>query len=177
MSIAPILPSPGFGVTPGFGLNLAYGVSANPPRTEVGLDAGRTGITTFGQVLADRIAATGPAASAAGVTASAAPGAAFGLPAVQSPGLVDPADSVGAAASARQGAGAGMGDFVSGKLGELAGLHARSDRLAVAAATGDLQDVHEYTIAANEAGVATQLAVSVRDKALQAFNDIIRMQL
>ena len=70
----------------------------------------------------------------------------------------------------------GFRDMVVGALDELQGLHGTADSLAVQAATGDLADVHEYTIAATQAELATQLTVAVRDKAVDAFNDIMRMQ-
>ena len=43
------------------------------------------------------------------------------------------------------------------------------------AATCDLDAIHHYTIAASEAAVTTQLTVAVRNKALEAFNEIMRM--
>ncbi|MDO5711819.1 MAG: flagellar hook-basal body complex protein FliE, partial [Micrococcales bacterium] len=58
-----------------------------------------------------------------------------------------------------------FGTLLADKLSDLNGVQQRSDQLAVKAATGDLQDIHEYTIAANEAAVATQLVVTVRNKA------------
>lgn len=73
-------------------------------------------------------------------------------------------------------AAAGFGDAVVGAMENLDALHGTADSLAIQAATGDLADVHEYTIAASQAEVATQLTVAVRDKAIEAFNDIMRMQ-
>jgi flagellar hook-basal body complex protein FliE len=45
------------------------------------------------------------------------------------------------------------------------------------AATGDLQDVHDYVIAATSMQTATELTTTVRNKALEAFSEIMRMQL
>lgn len=100
-----------------------------------------------------------------GAIAGAARGVATSLPSLPSTGAADAA-----------GSGQGFGDMVVGALDDLQGLHATADSLAVQAATGDLADVHEYTIAATQAELATQLTVAVRDKAVEAFNDIMRMQ-
>jgi len=61
-------------------------------------------------------------------------------------------------------------------LQNLQGLQNRKDELAVRAASGNLNDVHDYTIAATEASLATQVTVAVRDKAVAAFQEIMRMQ-
>ena len=42
--------------------------------------------------------------------------------------------------------------------------------------TGNLTDIHSYTIAATEAQLMTDLTVAVRDKAVAAFEEIMRMQ-
>jgi flagellar hook-basal body complex protein FliE len=73
----------------------------------------------------------------------------------------------------------GGGDFAAALTGGLEKLQAaqtKSDDLAVKAATGSLTDVHDYMIASTEASLATQLTVAVRNKALDAFNEIMRMQ-
>ena len=77
-------------------------------------------------------------------------------------------------------AGAAKPDFggmVASGLEKLQSAQATSDNLAVKATTGDLTDVHDYMIAANEASVATQLTVAVRNKAVEAFTEIMRMQM
>jgi flagellar hook-basal body complex protein FliE len=74
---------------------------------------------------------------------------------------------------------AGGGNFantLAGGLDQLQQLQTKSDDLAVKSATGTLTDVHDYMIASTEASLATQLTVAVRNKAVEAFNDIMRMQ-
>lgn len=73
--------------------------------------------------------------------------------------------------------GAEFGNLVIDGLDRLEGLTDKADKLSVQAATGDLSNIHDYTIAASEAQVATQLTVSVRNQALEAFNKILQMQV
>ena len=55
-------------------------------------------------------------------------------------------------------------------------LQNNTSDLAVKAATGSLTDVHDYTIAAAQSGIATSLTVAIRNKAVEAFQEIMRMQ-
>jgi flagellar hook-basal body complex protein FliE len=55
-------------------------------------------------------------------------------------------------------------------------MQANTDQLAVKAVTGNLSDVHDYTIAATESSVAMELTATVRNRAVEAFNEIMRMQ-
>jgi flagellar hook-basal body complex protein FliE len=73
--------------------------------------------------------------------------------------------------------GPAFGDMLAQGLDRLEGLHDSSDNLAVKAATGDLQDVHDYMIASTKASVATETTVAVRNKAIEAFTEIMRMQV
>ena len=78
--------------------------------------------------------------------------------------------------SVRAANGAGsFGQSLTKALDSLQGAQAKADRLAVSAATGDLTNVHDYVIAATEASLATQLTVAVRNKAVEAFNQIMNM--
>jgi len=55
-------------------------------------------------------------------------------------------------------------------------LQSTSQALAVQAVTGDLDDVHDYTVASSEAKLALELTAAVRNKAVDAFTEIMRMQ-
>lgn len=66
---------------------------------------------------------------------------------------------------------------ISDALGAVSDAHARVDDLSAAAATGDLSAVHELTMATAEAQLLTQLTVEVRNRAVEAFNEIMRMQV
>lgn len=70
----------------------------------------------------------------------------------------------------------GFGGVLVGALDELRATQETSDALAVRAVTGDLQDVHQYTIAASQAALMLELTATVRTKAVDAFNEIMRMQ-
>ena len=79
-----------------------------------------------------------------------------------------------------QAGAAGGSDFGNVVTNALQGMQDSQDSansLAVQAATGDLTDVHNYTIAATEASLQTELTVAVRDRAVQAFNQIMAMQV
>jgi len=88
-----------------------------------------------------------------------------------------PVDSATAAGATQGSTGADFGQLLANGLQQLQGLHAQSDQLAVAAATGDLNAIHDYTITATEAAVATQLTTAVRNKALEAFQSIMQMPI
>ena len=71
--------------------------------------------------------------------------------------------------------GSSFADVLTNSIGQLQGLQSTADTYAVQAATGDLQDVSDYMIAANEAKLATTAVVTIKNKAVEAFNDIMRM--
>ncbi|GGK18228.1 flagellar hook-basal body complex protein FliE [Pilimelia terevasa] len=75
--------------------------------------------------------------------------------------------------------GAGKADFAStlaSSLQQVQDMQHKTSDLSVQAATGTLSDVHDYMIASAESGIATQLTSAVRNKAVEAFQEIMRMQ-
>ncbi len=69
--------------------------------------------------------------------------------------------------------------FSSALAGAVENIQNRQDvasDLGVKAVTGELDDVHDYTIAATEAAVTLELAATVRNRLVDAFSEIMRMQ-
>ena len=73
--------------------------------------------------------------------------------------------------------GSNFGNVVTNALQGMQDSQDSANTLAVQAATGDLTDVHNYTIAATEASLQTEMTVAVRDRAVAAFNQIMAMQV
>ena len=87
----------------------------------------------------------------------------------------DAATATGSTARSADVAGA-FGTTLAGQVDNLQAMQANADSLAVKAVTGDLNDIHDYTIAASEASVAMELTAALRNKAVDAFTEIMRMQ-
>ena len=89
---------------------------------------------------------------------------------------ISPIGGLDSGIATRSTTGADFASMLSGGLQKVEATQDRADALAVQAATGQLADVHEYMIAANEAALTTQLTAAVRNKAIEAFNEIMRLQ-
>jgi flagellar hook-basal body complex protein FliE len=84
-------------------------------------------------------------------------------------------------------AGAATTQAVSGPNTDFAGMlskglesvqasQSNASDLAVQVANGTLQDPAQYTMAATEASLGLQLTMAIRNKAVEAFQEIMRMQ-
>ena len=94
------------------------------------------------------------------------------------PGITDVTGVSGAASAAAPRSVSGDGGFaavLSGSIDSLNAVQGKADALALQAATGDLQDAHDYTIASTEARLATDTVVTLKNSAVAAFTEIMRM--
>lgn len=73
--------------------------------------------------------------------------------------------------------GQSFGAMVGQGLQSVENLDITAQNKALGAATGDLQDVHDYVIAAVEAQTAVELTTTLRNKALESFQQIMGMPL
>ncbi|MHC6219503.1 flagellar hook-basal body complex protein FliE [Arthrobacter sp. MMS24-S77] len=70
----------------------------------------------------------------------------------------------------------GFATALTGAVDNLQSLQSTSNQLAVSAVTGNLDDIHKATIAATRAQITVELVATVRNKGVDAFNEIMRMQ-
>lgn len=92
------------------------------------------------------------------------------------------AGTAGAGAGAGAGTiegtkGSGFGQAVGDALTKVGDSEIGIQKAAEAAATGNLSSINDYMVAAAQAQLTTEITVAVRDRAISAFNDIMRMQL
>ena len=91
-------------------------------------------------------------------------------------GVESGAGAAGTEDSAEGFAGA-IGQAVADGLDKVGGLEQAVTDASQQAAVGNLESVSDYMIATAEAQLATEITVAVRDRAITAFNDIMRMQI
>ena len=72
--------------------------------------------------------------------------------------------------------GSAFASVLGGAIDNVQQLQSTSSELAVKAVTGDLDDIHTATIASTRAQVTLELVAAVRNKGVDAFNEIMRMQ-
>jgi flagellar hook-basal body complex protein FliE len=70
-----------------------------------------------------------------------------------------------------------MGNLFADTLQGTISSQANADGLMQQAATGDLTNLTQVMTAMTEAQLSTQLTVAVRNKAVESFNEVMRMQI
>jgi flagellar hook-basal body complex protein FliE len=90
---------------------------------------------------------------------------------------VDPTGGAGAAGSAQGAAGTGFKDLIADKLGSAIELQGQGQAAALSLATGQATDISQATIAVQKAAIALQTVAAFRNKAIEAYQDVMRMQV
>ena len=92
---------------------------------------------------------------------------------------ISPITSTAAGASgagAAAGSGSGFANLLSGMIDGVQSTQANADAVSEAAATGKADPIEVLT-ATTEAQLTVQMATVVRNRAVEAFNEIMRMQV
>jgi flagellar hook-basal body complex protein FliE len=91
-------------------------------------------------------------------------------------GVADPAGAA-ATAGTTSASGSDFASILTNQVDQLQGMQSKTDALATQAATGDLSDVTDYMVASNEAQLATDTVVTLKNQAVSAFTEIMRMSV
>jgi flagellar hook-basal body complex protein FliE len=88
---------------------------------------------------------------------------------------VDGAGAAGATQPA--GGGSGFGSVLTDQLGKLEGVQDQASQASQALATGQATDPEAVVMAVERAQLSMQLASTLRNKAVEAFNDVFHTQV
>ncbi len=98
------------------------------------------------------------------------------LPALSSGGLFatpKTADASADTAASRPS----FGQMLQSALGQVSGLQDHAGQMATAFAQGKTGDIHSVMIASEQATMALQLTTQIRNKAVDAYQEVMRMSM
>ncbi len=81
------------------------------------------------------------------------------------------------AATARPQPAAGFGDTMKQGLEQVSNLERQADEVTKSLATGGPATVHDLMVANTKASLGVDLLVQTRNRAVEAYQEIMRMQL
>jgi len=81
------------------------------------------------------------------------------------------------AAPTGEASGAGFGQMLDGLVGTVSGKQAEAADLTRRVLTGETDQLHQSVIAMQEASVAFGLMVEVRNKLVESYQELMRMQV
>ena len=70
-----------------------------------------------------------------------------------------------------------FGEFLTDALKKTNELELESERLNAALAAGRIEDISQVVVASQKAEIALQLTLQLRNRATQAYQEIMRMQV
>ena len=80
-------------------------------------------------------------------------------------------------ATQKDAGGSSFGDMLSKFLDDVNALQKQAGEVTQKAITGEIQDVHQVTIAAQKAAISLQLTAEIRNRIMESYQEIIRMQV
>ena len=102
------------------------------------------------------------------------------LSAAASSGLFAPAQTSDASdtlSGAGASAGPSFGQMLQSALGQVSGLQDHAAQMTTAFAQGKTGDIHSVMIASEQATMALQLTTQIRNKAVDAYQEVMRMSM
>jgi flagellar hook-basal body complex protein FliE len=78
---------------------------------------------------------------------------------------------------AKEASSSGSGNFFGELVGKVNDLQAQADNKIKSMITGESRELHEVMIAVEKASISFQFLTQVRNKAMEAYSEIMRMQV
>ncbi len=100
-----------------------------------------------------------------------------GLSPIGKTGLVQPSETASAASISAVDVSKGFSNMLDQAIQTLEQQQSTVEHLNTKFVVGQLADVHQMTIAAEKAVLGVQLAVTVRNKAIEAYQEVMRTQI
>jgi flagellar hook-basal body complex protein FliE len=99
------------------------------------------------------------------------------VPAMNIPAIGTTPDASGTTGAGAASAAGGFGQALTTAISSLNETQNAADSASVQMAAGDPIDLHEVMLARETASLHFQLAVQVRNKLVEAYQDVMRMQV
>jgi len=90
---------------------------------------------------------------------------------------LSPAANPAAGPKEKQTPAASFGEMLQKALEEINTAQVKADQLQLKFITGEVQDLHQVVIAMEEARLLMSLAVEVRNRVVESYQEISRMQI
>ncbi len=90
---------------------------------------------------------------------------------------IQPGLKLAGQAKVSENQGSGFSDFLKNAVDEVNTLQQQADEMKTKLVTGDVDDIAQVMIAAEKANLAFQLTVQIRNKVLEAYQEVMRMQV
>ena len=92
-------------------------------------------------------------------------------------GSPDPTQLAGAASRTQQQSGASFKDTLSKFMSDVNSMQIKADESIEKMAAGEITDVHQVMNAAEEAKVAFNMMMEVRNKVMDAYDELMRIRM
>jgi flagellar hook-basal body complex protein FliE len=71
--------------------------------------------------------------------------------------------------------GISFSQYLGQAIQEVDSMQKQADQMALKVVTGEINEIHQATIAAEKASLSLQLALQIRSKVVEAYQEIMRM--
>ena len=91
--------------------------------------------------------------------------------------IIQAGQKPGGTAEVQKDNGTGFAELLKNSIDDVNALQQQSSEMKSKLVTGEITDLHQVTIAAEKSSLAFQLSLQIRNKVIEAYQEIMRMQV